>query len=198
MGPGYTSDYGSYAAPVRAIVEIWGVWLLSWLIAAVWTGRTAARLPVGPQFLFRVLVLAGVAVLAAGLAPHAPSPLWDSPPALGWAMVALTAAGFGFCWWARLYLGRLWSSAITRKEGHHIVDTGPYALVRHPIYTGIIVASFAAAIDQGTITGFVGVGLVVLGYWIKARMEESFLRGELGAEAYDAYARRTGMLLPFL
>jgi protein-S-isoprenylcysteine O-methyltransferase Ste14 len=126
------------------------------------------------------------------------SPLWASPPVLGWAMVGLTAGGFGVCWWARLYLGRLWSSSVTRKEGHHVVDTGPYALVRHPIYTGILVAAGATAIEQGTATSIAGLGLVTLGYWIKARLEESFLRAELGADAYDAYARRTGMLLPFL
>jgi protein-S-isoprenylcysteine O-methyltransferase Ste14 len=190
--------YAAYSAPVSAIVALWGAWMLSWLIAAVWTGRTAARPAVGSQFLYRLIVFAGMVSLAGWLSPDAPPPLWTSPPVLGWAMVALTAAGFGFCWWARLYLGRLWSGSVTRKDDHHIVDTGPYALVRHPIYTGIIVAAFAAAIDQGTVTGFVGVGLIVLGYWMKARLEESFLRGELGAESYNAYARRTGMLLPFL
>ena len=91
-----------------------------------------------------------------------------------------------------------WSSSVTRKEGHHVVDTGPYALVRHPIYTGVLVAAAATAIEQGTAASLAGMGLITLGYWIKARLEESFLRAELGTDAYDAYARRTGMLLPFL
>ena len=51
------------------------------------------------------------------------------------------------------HLGRLWSGSITRKEGHRVVDTGPYALVRHPIYTGLIFALLATAIAQATVTG---------------------------------------------
>jgi len=197
MGPGY-ADYAFYSAPVRAIVTIWGAWLLSWLIAAVWTGRTAIQLASGWQFLCRLMVVVGMGLLFLRLAPRGPQALWTSPPALGWLMVAVVVAGFAFCWWARLYIGRLWSSSITLKEDHRVVDTGPYALVRHPIYTGILVAAAATAIELGAAESFVGLGLMILGYWIKARLEESFLRGELGAESYDAYARRTGMLLPFL
>ncbi len=125
--------------------------------------------------------------------------LWVLPHNAGWAMVGVAALGFLFAWWARIYLGRLWSGSITRKEGHHVVDTGPYAIVRHPIYTGLIVAGFAtAAIVRGTLRGSAGAALLLIGYWLKARVEERFLRAELGAEAYDAYARKTAMLIPFV
>jgi protein-S-isoprenylcysteine O-methyltransferase Ste14 len=187
-----------WSAPAAAIGALWGSWMLSWLVAAVWSSRTAARPAMGSQILYRWIVFGGVVLLFDRFTPGGSAPLWISPPALGWAMVAATAGGFAFCWWARLYLGRLWSSSVTRKDDHHVVDTGPYALVRHPIYTGILVATAATAIEQGTATSLMGFGLVTLGYWIKARLEESFLRAELGADAYDAYARRTGMLLPFL
>jgi len=185
------------------IAAIWAMWIVSWLAAAAWASRTEARPAVGSQFLYRIVTIAGVGCLFAsarwpGLEYQGTEPLWISPPWLNGAMVVLTAAGFGFCWWARIHLGRLWSSSVTRKQDHHIVDTGPYRLVRHPIYTGIITASMATAVVQGTGIALVGVGLVTLGCWIKARLEEQFLRGELGAEAYDAYASRTGMLFPFL
>ena len=91
-------------------------------------------------------------------------------------MVGLAALGFAFCWWARLYLGRLWSGSVTRKEGHHIVDTGPYRLVRHPIYSGIILAALATAIERGTPVSFAGFAVMTLGWWIKARLEKRFLR----------------------
>jgi protein-S-isoprenylcysteine O-methyltransferase Ste14 len=92
----------------------------------------------------------------------------------------------------------LWSSAVTRKHDHHIVDTGPYRIVRHPIYTGIIVASFATAAATGTPGSLVGAVIMLLGWYAKARVEERFLREQLGAQAYDAYARKTAMLIPLV
>ena len=87
---------------------------------------------------------------------------------------------------------------MTRKADHHIVDTGPYALVRHPIYTGLIIATVATAALEARAMAFAGLVLVIIGFWIKARLEERFLRIELGAEVYDGYASRTGMLFPGL
>ena len=86
---------------------------------------------------------------------------------------------------------------MTRKSEHRIVDTGPYALVRHPIYTGLIVSVWATAALRGTPLSLIGAGLVALGFWIKARLEERFLRSELGPDAYDAYAAHTPMLMPW-
>jgi protein-S-isoprenylcysteine O-methyltransferase Ste14 len=84
------------------------------------------------------------------------------------------------------------------KAGHHVVNTGPYRIVRHPIYTGIIVATFATAIDKGTYVAIAGAVLMLVGWFIKARVEERFLRVQLGADAYDAYARQTAMLIPYV
>jgi protein-S-isoprenylcysteine O-methyltransferase Ste14 len=123
-------------------------------------------------------------------------PSWYVGESTGWLLAGLTAAGFAFCWWARIHLGRLWSSAVTRKHDHHIVDTGPYRIVRHPIYTGIMFASFATAAAIGTPGGVVGAAIMSLGWYVKARVEERFLREQLGAQAYDAYAQKTAMLIP--
>jgi protein-S-isoprenylcysteine O-methyltransferase Ste14 len=101
-------------------------------------------------------------------------------------------------WWARLHLGRLWSSAISRKQDDRIVDTGPYAFVRHPIYTGLITALLATATAEATVTALLGAALIVFGLWLKARSEEFFLTAELGPEAYGSYCRRVPMLVPFL
>jgi protein-S-isoprenylcysteine O-methyltransferase Ste14 len=193
--------YGMEDSPLAVIAGIWGLWIVSWFIAALWAARTQARPPLGSQTLYRIITLVGVAALFdqwGGYRGNDVTQLWTLSPTLSGVMIALTAAGFSFCWWARIYLGRLWSSSVTRKEDHHIVDTGPYALVRHPIYTGIIVASAATAAVRGTVASLVGLALVILGCWIKARLEERFLRSELGADAYDRYASRTGMLFPFL
>ena len=83
-----------------------------------------------------------------------------------------------------------------RKEDHRIVDTGPYSIVRHPIYTGLIWAIAVSAVAVGTILSMLGIGVVILGFWLKARLEERFLMQELGPEAYDGYRHRVPMLLP--
>ena len=126
-----------------------------------------------------------------------PGRLWVLSDDVSWALVGVVTLGFLFAWWARIYLGSLWSGWITKKAGHHIVDTGPYALVRHPIYTGLILSAFATAIQRGTLVALLGAAVMAWGFWIKARLEERFLREELGPEAYDSYRRRVPMLVPF-
>ncbi|HEX4159951.1 MAG TPA: isoprenylcysteine carboxylmethyltransferase family protein [Rhizomicrobium sp.] len=185
--------------PQLAIEYLWLVWVISWLAAALWSERTAERPPVGSELLYRIVTLAGAAMLFGFVSRsyHNPLGLWSLGAGLNWALFGICAGGFIFCWWARLHLGKLWSGWITRKEGHHIVDTGPYGIVRHPIYTGLIASAFATAVMKGTIVALAGATVMTLGFWIKARLEERFLREQLGADAYDAYRRRVPMLLPF-
>jgi protein-S-isoprenylcysteine O-methyltransferase Ste14 len=95
-------------------------------------------------------------------------------------------------------LGRLWSGVITHKEGHKIIDRGPYAFIRHPIYTGLVVALFATAAVEATVPALLGAALMIFGFWLKARSEQQFLRIELGPEFYRAYCRRVPMIVPFI
>ncbi len=187
-------------SPRSAIFIVWDVWAVSWMVAALWADRAARRVGLLEQAPYWAITGTGAALLLVVRAHSGQGPgrLWDVADAFGWGLVALAAAGFGFCWWARLHLGRLWSGWVTRKADHRIVDTGPYALVRHPIYTGLIAAAFATGVLRGTVFSLGGAMLMTLGFWIKARLEERFLRQELGAEAYDAYRLRTPMLVPFL
>ena len=83
-----------------------------------------------------------------------------------------------------IHLGRFWSNEITRKEGHRVIDTGPYGLVRHPIYTGLIAAILATGLAVGTATAILGAVLISFGLSVKARAEESFLTSELDPSAY--------------
>ncbi len=186
--------------PWSALGWLWGLWYLSWLAVAWWADRAVARPPRRAEFVYRVFTVVGVILLFGAYRHDTRSDiiLWQTPRAIAWSLVPVAVAGFAFTWWARLHLGRLWSGTVGRKAGHHVVDTGPYGLVRHPIYTGITLASLATAAMRGTGTGWLGFALLTIGWIIKARLEESFLRQELGAEAYDAYARHTPMLIPFL
>jgi protein-S-isoprenylcysteine O-methyltransferase Ste14 len=179
---------------------LWILWWASWLIAALWSDRAAKRPPGGQQFVYRALAVAGY-VLLFGAYRHRLSAewiLWRGPAAYDWAMFVAVVAGLAFTWWARLHLGRLWSSSVGRKAEHRVGDTGPYGLVRHPIYTGIIVASLATALLRGTALALLGFIVLTIGWYVKARQEERFLRTELGADEYAAYARRVPMLVPFI
>jgi protein-S-isoprenylcysteine O-methyltransferase Ste14 len=169
------------------------------MAAAVWSDRAVKAPTRRHHVLYRLLPAAGVILLFGAVRTQSGElPLWRTSDAIAWAMVGVAIAGFMFTWWARIHLGRLWSSSVSRKAEHHIVDTGPYGIVRHPIYTGIILASAATAVQRGTAQAWLGMGLMTLGWYIKARLEERFLRDELGADAYRAYARRVPMLVPFM
>ena len=122
--------------------------------------------------------------------------MWLVPDILGWILTCVAAAGLAFAWWARIHLGTLWSASVGRKADHRIVDTGPYGIVRHPIYTGIIAATASIAIVRASPAAISGFVIVTLGWWMKARLEERFLREQLGAANYDAYAARVPMLVP--
>ena len=124
-------------------------------------------------------------------------PLWELHGAAAWSMTGLVALGILFAWWARIHLGSLWSGTVTQKEGHRIVDTGPYAIVRHPIYTGLLLSAYALAALRGAPVSLAGAGLFTLGWYMKARLEEGFLSKDLGAE-YEAYRERVPMLVPFI
>jgi len=110
----------------------------------------------------------------------------------------LSIAGIAFALWGRLHLGKFWSNTITHKEEHRVIDTGPYGIVRHPIYTGLIFGMLVTGFAIGMVTTILGAILISLGMWQKGRMEEVFLSKELGEDAYGAYCRRVPMIIPFL
>lgn len=184
--------------PGLAIMGLWSLWALSWLAAMFWSNRTEKRAGFGAEIGYRmVLIFGGILLFIRAHGYEGALRLWHVGWNVAWTCTALVALGFAFCWWARIHLGRLWSGSVTRKTDHHIVDSGPYALVRHPIYTGLLLAVFATAAAKGTVLGLAGAIVITIGFWMKARLEERWLAQELGAEAYAAYRRRVPMLIPF-
>jgi protein-S-isoprenylcysteine O-methyltransferase Ste14 len=114
-----------------------------------------------------------------------------------WVGAALTAAGLLFAIWARRHLGTNWSREVTVKQGHELITTGPYALVRHPIYTGLLLAIIGTAVAGGKWRGLVAVLLVLIAIWRKLKLEEKWMSERFG-ETYQAYARRVAALVPHL
>src|SRR5439155_10935097 len=96
-----------------------------------------------------------------------------------------------------LYIGQNWSGTVTIKVGHTLIRTGPYRWVRHPIYSGILLAMIGTALARGKPISVLAIVLFWFGFWFKSRLEEQFMRKTFGQE-YDEYARSTGALVPKL
>jgi protein-S-isoprenylcysteine O-methyltransferase Ste14 len=166
-------------------------------MGALWASKPANRPPRKDERFYWLLTVAGAVLLALNYRTGRLSLEWTNPDWMEWVLVVVAALGLAFTWWARIHLGTLWSGRVTRKADHRIIDTGPYRYVRHPIYTGILVAIWASALVRPGPLGIAGAALLTVSFVIKLRLEERFLMQELGAAAYEGYRRRVPMLVPF-
>jgi protein-S-isoprenylcysteine O-methyltransferase Ste14 len=125
---------------------------------------------------------------------------------LGWRFVAkrpdvefagllLTVLGVAFAIWARAHLGENWSAAVSIRTSHELIRTGPYRRIRHPIYTGMLLATAGTAIVVGQMRGLLAFAICFTAFFLKATKEERWLAREFG-EAFQTHARHTGMFLP--
>jgi protein-S-isoprenylcysteine O-methyltransferase Ste14 len=106
-------------------------------------------------------------------------------------------AGLLFAIWAREHLGRNWSRSVTIKQAHELITTGPYGVVRHPIYTGILAGFLGTAIALSQVRGLVAFVFIFVILCVKLRMEEQWMRSQFG-ETYATYAHRTAVLVPYV
>lgn len=183
-----------YPFLMQAEAVVWLVWIVTWHIAGIWRDKATVEAPASTYRRYFVIVAVGLALIFNAIPKLSQPVLWITSPALGWTMIGVTVAGIAFAWWARIVMGKLWSGGIEVKDGHQVVETGPFALARHPIYTGLITAAIAAAIIRATPWALVGAALFALGFILKAKVEERFLEAELGG--YDAYRKRVRMIVP--
>ena len=114
-----------------------------------------------------------------------------------WIGAIITAGGLYFSVVARRYLGKNWSQAVTIKEDHKLITNGPYALVRHPIYTGLLFGFVGSSIALGEWRGVIAVVLIFAVLLHKLKLEEKWLREQFG-EPYKIYCQRVSALIPFL
>jgi protein-S-isoprenylcysteine O-methyltransferase Ste14 len=192
-------DFSSTTLPFEAIRGIWIVFMAYWLISALKRKRTKTRESFSQRLRYVLPLLLGSYLLFR----------WDGqygwlntrfvPDTLNtqWFGVFLTGAGIAIAIWARYHLGANWSGVVTLKEGHELIRTGPYRNIRHPIYTGILLALLGTAVALGEVRGLLAVALVWASFYFKARREESFLAKEFGASFAD-HQSHTGMFLPRL
>jgi protein-S-isoprenylcysteine O-methyltransferase Ste14 len=178
---------------------LWLVFIVFW-IAMARGGKAVAERESAYSRLSHYLPLA-IAIYLIG-APHVPfAPLNErfAPLSLGLVQLgaALTFAGIAFAIWARVWMAGNWSSDVTLKRDHELIVDGPYRWVRHPIYTGILLALLGTALAVGEWRGLLAVVLAAAAFWRKLGIEEAVMRRQFG-EAYSRYAKRVPALIPFV
>jgi protein-S-isoprenylcysteine O-methyltransferase Ste14 len=178
---------------------MWLGYLAYWWAMSTNVKVTARRESMPSRLVRLVLMVCAVAFL---WLPSVPIRLLDErflPPGLWcfWGGAAVTAGGLLFSVWARRYLGKNWSQAVTVKEGHELVTSGPYALVRHPIYTGLLLGFLGCAVARGEWRGLLAVALVCGVLWRKLWLEEKWMRAQFG-QPYEAYSRQVAALVPYI
>ena len=180
------------------VPALWVAWGLYWWVAARNT-KAVARRESAVSRLAHLVPLATAAILLA--APALPGWLgrrWSAPRLDVYALgVVLVVAGLLFSVWARVVLGGNWSASVTLKHGHRIVRAGPYRWVRHPIYTGLLLALLGSALARGEWRGLVALTLAAAALWRKLRVEERWLVESFGS-AYADYRASTWALIPFV
>jgi len=177
----------------------WYIFAAYWLISWLKVKRTKAREKSADRLATLVVVIVAYELLFGkwlriGLLGQRFMPL---DARISWAGIALTWIGTAVAIWARYCIGEYWSARVTLKEGHRLIRSGPYAYVRHPIYTGMLLACIGAALVVGEWRGVLAVVLLLVAHSRKALREESLLTQEFGEE-YAAYRRSTGFLFPRL
>ncbi len=178
---------------------LWIAFCIYWQIKAANTKTTQRLEPAASRILRVFIFLIAIVLLSI---PRIPLPwlylqLWPAGLWPFWLGVAVTIAGLLFAVWAREHLGRNWSRSVTIKQDHELITTGPYSVVRHPIYTGILAGFLGMAIAISQVRGFIAFALVFLALLLKLRMEEQYMRSQFG-ETYATYARQTSALVPYL
>jgi protein-S-isoprenylcysteine O-methyltransferase Ste14 len=185
--------------PSGAIATAWIVFAVVWLIGAFTTKATVRRQSassrlreIAPLAVAFVLLRSNPGLLpwlALRFVPHTFE--WQSAGAV------ITVAGLLIAIWARFYLGKNWSAMVTVKQDHQLIRSGPYSVVRHPIYSGLLLGMLGTAIYVGEIRGLLAVALATWAWKMKSRVEEAFMESEFGTE-YDRYRREVKALVPFV
>lgn len=184
---------------MNIIVACWTLFLVVWLVAARWTKSSVYRETRIQRLRYSVLLVFAYLLLIEGARLPFPFNLRVIPPTapIAWVGVALCVAGLGFAFWARFTIGRNWSGVISLKKEHELIQNGPYRLVRHPIYTGLLAMLSGTVLVLGRVAGIISLSLAFLSFWIKLGEEEQLMLKQF-SEGYRAYQRRVKRLIPFL
>jgi protein-S-isoprenylcysteine O-methyltransferase Ste14 len=182
----------------QLILWLWCAWALVWVVAALRSKATRRRESMWSRLAHVVPLIVGGVLLGWRDPPSGVLTLRLWPLSFGAYLLGLVllVAGLGIAVWARVHLGRNWSGTVSVKEGHELIRTGPYAYVRHPIYTGLLTAVLGTAIASGTVRAALGFLIILAALARKLRTEELFMRETFPGE-YPRYSAEVPALIPF-
>ena len=185
--------------PKIIISSCWGVFCIVWLLAAFFRKRTVYHESGTRRLLYVIPILFGWFLIFRGynLAPPLNTQVIPETDAILVLAALLCLCGLGLCLWARAVLGRNWSGTVTLKEDHELIVRGPYRLVRHPIYTGLLAMLVATWLEKGYVAGLIGLALAFISFWIKSNYEEEVMRKQF-PDQYATYSERVKRIIPFL
>jgi protein-S-isoprenylcysteine O-methyltransferase len=182
---------------LRIVYLLWMAIFAIWAIASLWVKRTTeSSSDASSRIAVWAVTIAWWLVLRQGTWQG----VWgirfvpEGPPVL-YAGFVLTIVGLAFAVWSRFYIGRNWDGMVVLKQDHQLMRRGPYGIVRHPIYSGFMLATLGTAMVQGEAWRLSSVALIVIAWGYKARMEEKFLIQRFG-EQYEQYRREVKALVP--
>ncbi|QND45243.1 isoprenylcysteine carboxylmethyltransferase family protein (plasmid) [Rhizobium lusitanum] len=177
----------------------WGIWGLIWIVASFGVKKTTRREDPVSRFSNTAPIWICAILLLAPPSRLGPLSFQLVPQNLIYYGIGavLTVAGLGFAVWARYHLGRNWSGVITVKEDHALIRTGPYAIVRHPIYTGLLLAIIGSALARGDIAALLAIAFMLYAVLRRVGTEERWMSETFG-QAYVDYKATTPALVPFV
>jgi len=181
------------------IDSIWILLGIYWGVSALWVKPAARREGLGSRAFHMAVMIAAFALLFSrstriGILGVRLIPDYDW---IRWVGLGLTAAGCAFAVWARAMLGSNWSGTVTVKQNHESIRSGPYAIVRHPIYSGFLLGLLGTALSVGEARGLIALALAFVGWFVKARVEEQFMVEQFNGD-YVRYIRDVKRLIPFV
>ncbi len=181
------------------IFVMWAAYLVYWWANSTTVKETERKESMPSRLIRFVTILTAVVLLGSRSIPLGilDERFLPTGATRFWIGCGLTLAGLLFSVWARIHLGSNWSQVVAIKEGHQLITSGPYAFVRHPIYTGLLLAFIGSAVALGQWRGLLAVVLVFGVLWYKLRLEETWLRLQFG-DSYDSYCRRVRALVPYI
>ncbi|KGM34788.1 hypothetical protein P409_08185 [Inquilinus limosus MP06] len=181
------------------IIGLWAAWFVYWHLAAFGTKPARRRESVASRLSHIIpLALAAWLFIRPGMAgPVLGAPILPRTGGFDIVGAVVVAAGLGFAVWARVHLAGNWSGTVTLKQDHELVRSGPYALVRHPIYTGLLLAAVGTVIATDRWSALVALALMAAAFLRKIVIEERLMAEAFGP-AYADYSRGTARLVPYL